>query len=56
LSGELAKVLASNEIKAKFSATGAEVHSSNSAEFAAFVKLENEKWAKLIRVRKLQLD
>lgn len=56
LSSELAKALAAPDIKAKFAATGAEVHSSNSAEFAAFVKSENEKWAKLIRQRKLQLD
>ncbi len=56
LSNELAKALASSDIKAKFAATGAEVHSSNSVEFAAFVKSENEKWAKLIRQRKLQLD
>ena len=56
LSSELAKALASSDIKAKFAATGAEVHSSNSVEFAAFVKSENEKWAKLIRQRKLPLD
>jgi tripartite-type tricarboxylate transporter receptor subunit TctC len=56
LSSELAKALASAEIKAKFAVTGAEVHSSNSVEFATFVKSENEKWAKLIRQRKLQLD
>ncbi len=56
LSNELAKALAAPEIKAKFVVTGAEVHSSNSVEFAAFVKSENEKWAKLIRQRKLQLD
>ena len=56
LSEELAKVLASADIKAKFAVTGAEVHSSTASEFAAFVKSENEKWAKLINQRKLQLD
>ncbi|MDW5442957.1 tripartite tricarboxylate transporter substrate binding protein [Polaromonas sp. SM01] len=56
LAAELAKVLAQPEIKAKFAAVGAEVHSIGPAEFAAFVKGDNEKWAKLIRERKLQLD
>lgn len=53
---ELAKVLAQPELKAKFASAGAEVHSLGSAEFAAFVKADNEKWARLIRERKLQLD
>jgi tripartite-type tricarboxylate transporter receptor subunit TctC len=56
LSAELAKVLVQPETKAKFSASGAEVHSQGPAEFAAFVKGDNEKWARLIRERKLQLD
>ena len=56
LSGELAKVLAQPDIRAKFAAAGAEVHSLGPTEFSAFVKADNEKWAKLIRERKLQLD
>ncbi|RYX93200.1 MAG: tripartite tricarboxylate transporter substrate binding protein [Comamonadaceae bacterium] len=56
LSAELAKVVAQPDIKSKFAASGAEVHSLGSAEFAAFVKADNEKWQKLIRERKLQLD
>lgn len=56
LSGELAKALAQPEIKAKFSTAGAEVHSLGPAEFAAFVKADNEKWSRLIKERKLQLD
>ena len=56
LAAELAKVLAQPEVKAKFSAAGAEVHSPMTTEFAAFVKTENEKWARLIKERKLQLD
>lgn len=56
LATELAKVLAQPELKAKFAAAGSEVHSLGPAEFAAFVKAENEKWALLIRERKLQLD
>ena len=56
LSGELAKALAQPDIKAKFATAGAEVHSLGPVEFAAFVKKDNEKWAKLIKERKLQLD
>ena len=56
ISVELARVLALSEIKAKFAGVGAEVHSLGSADFAAFVKGENEKWARVIRERKLQLD
>lgn len=56
LSAELAKVLAQPDVKAKFAAAGAEVHPLGAGEFAAFVKAENEKWSRLIRERKLQLD
>jgi tripartite-type tricarboxylate transporter receptor subunit TctC len=56
ISVELARVLAQPEVKAKFMGVGAEVHSLGSADFAAFVKGENEKWARVIRERKLQLD
>jgi tripartite-type tricarboxylate transporter receptor subunit TctC len=56
LSAELAKVLAQPDIQAKFATAGAEVHSLGPTEFSAFVKADNEKWAKLIRERKLQLD
>ncbi|WP_311222817.1 MULTISPECIES: tripartite tricarboxylate transporter substrate binding protein [unclassified Acidovorax] len=56
LAQELARVLAQPEIQAKFVAAGAQVHSLGSADFAAFVKGDNEKWARLIRDRKLQLN
>ena len=56
ISAELAKVLAQPDVKAKFAASGAEVHWLPPLEFSAFVKAENEKWLKLIRERKLQLD
>ncbi|MGJ7611038.1 MULTISPECIES: hypothetical protein [unclassified Variovorax] len=35
---------------------GAEVHSLGPVGFAAFVKADNEKWSRLIKARKLQLD
>ncbi len=56
IASELAKVLAQPELQAKFAAAGAEVHFLGPNEFAPFVKAENEKWARLIRERKLQLD
>ena len=56
LAAELARALALPDVKAKFATAGAEVHSLGPAEFAAFVKADNEKWSRLIRERKLQLD
>jgi tripartite-type tricarboxylate transporter receptor subunit TctC len=56
LSGELAKVLAQQDVQSKFAVGGSEAHYQSPGEFAGFVKTENEKWAKLIRERKLQLD
>ena len=56
LAAELTKALGQPDIKAKFATAGAEVHPLGPTEFAAFVKKDNEKWAKLIKERKLQLD
>jgi tripartite-type tricarboxylate transporter receptor subunit TctC len=56
LSAELAKVLAMPDIRAKFSAAGAEVHARGPAEFASFVKADNEKWSALIKKRNIKLD
>jgi tripartite-type tricarboxylate transporter receptor subunit TctC len=56
LAAELARVLAQPDVVAKFAGAGAEVHSQGPANFASFVKADNEKWAKLIRERKLELD
>ena len=56
IAGELARVLAQPELKAKFATAGSETHYQGPAEFAAFVKADNEKWSRLIRERKLQLD
>jgi tripartite-type tricarboxylate transporter receptor subunit TctC len=56
LSGELAKVLAMPDIKARFAAAGSEVHHRAPAEFASFVKADNEKWAALIKKRNIKLD
>jgi tripartite-type tricarboxylate transporter receptor subunit TctC len=56
LAAELARVLAQPDVRSKFAAAGAEVHPLTPTEFSGFVKAENEKWSKLVRERKLQLD
>ena len=56
LATELGRVLAQQELKAKFATAGSEVQFQAPAEFSGFVKAENEKWSRLIRDRKLQLD
>ena len=56
LAAELAKVLALPDVKAKFAAAGSEVHSRGPAEFASFVKADNEKWSALIKARGIKLD
>ena len=56
LSAELAKVLAQPEVRAKFAAAGAEVHSRGPEDFAAFVKADNQKWAALIKKRGIKID
>jgi tripartite-type tricarboxylate transporter receptor subunit TctC len=56
LSAELRKVLASADVKAKFAGAGAEVQPRGSAEFAAYVKGESERWSALITKRAIKLD
>jgi tripartite-type tricarboxylate transporter receptor subunit TctC len=56
LGSELRKVLAQPDVKAKFAAAGSDVQSRNGADFAAYVKAESERWAALIKQRKIQLD
>ncbi|KQT11338.1 Bug family tripartite tricarboxylate transporter substrate binding protein [Ramlibacter sp. Leaf400] len=56
LATELNRVLAQPELRSKFAASGSEAHFQGPVEFANFVKADNEKWARLIRDRKLQLD
>lgn len=56
MAGALARALAQPEIRAKFANAGSEVHSLGPAEFGNFVKAENEKWSRLIRERRLQVD
>ena len=56
LATELRKLLASNDVKAKFAASGSEVHFRPPQEFAAYVKAESDKWSSLITKRNIKLD
>ena len=56
LSTALARALDTPDVRAKFAGVGAEVSPLGADAFGAFVRAENEKWATLIRTRKLQLD
>ena len=56
LAQALAQVLARPDVQARFAAAGAQVQPLGPAEFTAFVQAENQKWSKLIRERKLQID
>lgn len=56
LATELRKVLALPEVKARFAGVGSDVQPRGPLEFSAYVKSEAERWADLIRKRKLQLD
>jgi tripartite-type tricarboxylate transporter receptor subunit TctC len=55
LAAALAVVLSRADVKAKFAGAGAKVRSAGPNEFAAFVKADSERWAILIKERKLQL-
>jgi tripartite-type tricarboxylate transporter receptor subunit TctC len=56
LAEELGKLLTQAEIKAKFVTAGAEVKFRGPDEFATMIGSESERWAKLIRTRKITLD
>ncbi len=56
LSAELRKLLATPDVTARFAGAGSEVQARNTADFAAYVKGESERWSALIKARKLQLD
>ena len=49
LNGEIVKVLATAEVRAQFSAQGIETLGGTPGEFAAYIRAEIDKWAKVIR-------
>lgn len=56
LSTEISRILALPDVKARYSALGAEPGPGNPDEFAAFLKSEITKWAKVIRESGAKLD
>jgi tripartite-type tricarboxylate transporter receptor subunit TctC len=56
VAAELLKVLASAEIKSKFSAAGSEAHFRNPEAFTSLVIAENDKWAAVIKKGAIKLD
>jgi tripartite-type tricarboxylate transporter receptor subunit TctC len=56
LSGDLRKVLASADVKARFADAGSDVQPRGPSEFAAHVKSEAERWRALITQRGIRLD
>jgi tripartite-type tricarboxylate transporter receptor subunit TctC len=56
VNGALVKVVRSPEIQAKFAALGAEAVGNSPEEFAAFVRRDAEKYAKVVRISGAKLD
>ena len=49
LSGEIVKILTTQEVKERLNAQGFEVRTSTPAQFAAYLKSEIVKWAKIVK-------
>ena len=56
LSEALQKLVGSADIRAKFATVGSETHWRSPAEFASYVKAENDKWSALIQKRNIKAD
>jgi len=56
LHAEVAKILATEEIKAKFADLGAQPIGSTPAELAAFLKVEQAKWAEVVATAKIKIE
>ncbi|MPZ46018.1 MAG: tripartite tricarboxylate transporter substrate binding protein [Betaproteobacteria bacterium] len=56
LNAELAKVLASPDLRERFTADGSEAISSTPEQFAAFIRDEVQKWGKVVREAKVKVD
>lgn len=54
LHAEFAKALANPEVKEAFARVGVEAGSSTPEELAAFIKSERDKWAKLIKMARIE--
>ena len=56
LQAEVAKVLAADDIKAKFADLGAQPIGSTPAELAAFLRGEMTKWAEVVKVANVRIE
>jgi len=56
LHAESVKALSTSEVKEKMAAAGAEVYTSTPEEFAAMIKEETAKWAKIVKASGAQID
>ena len=56
LHAEVAKILATEEIKAKFADLGAQAIGSTPAELAAFLRGEMAKWAEVVKVANVKIE
>ena len=54
--GDVAKVLANPEIRARLAGMGLETVGNTPAEFSAIVKIDHAKWGKVIRDANIKLD
>jgi len=53
---DVAKILATEEIKAKFADLGAQPIGSTPAELAAFLRSEMAKWAEVVKVANVKIE
>ena len=53
---ELARVLAGRELQHKLAAEGAQVVGNTPAEFAAYLRSETEKWARVVKAARIQAE
>ena len=56
INGEVVKVLNRADIKERFLTLGVEVVAGSPDEFAAFIRADIEKWAKVIKAAGLKID
>jgi tripartite-type tricarboxylate transporter receptor subunit TctC len=56
ISGDVSRLLATPEMKERFSGLGVEAEGTTAAEFAAFFRRDVEKWAKVVKAAKLSSD
>lgn len=56
IQSEVIKALASNEVRERFASLGADGVGTTPAAFTAFLKAENEKWAKVVKASGAKID